>query len=480
MWTMVFAKVTSLVLFALSFAPQTTFVEGIVGQPRQINPLKAGVNNADRDLSRLIFRGLFAYDTQGEIQTDLAQSYSLSADQKEYTVNLRRGVYWHDGVEFSADDVLYTASQHPQLRLLSVDKLDRYAVKFTLRDPYAPFLDLLTLGLLPAHLNGRTDDLGPIGTGDYRLVRIKKSNKIDDVILLRARKFEKNERHLFTRLIFRFYEKPSDLVLAAKLGEIDAFASEEPVGKLPNFNQLRLPLGSRYYALFINLNGREELKNKDLRHDIAYRVPKERIAEEVFQGMALPAYSPSEFTFATPSALNRYNYQEAPTLKYDLNLNLAVPKKETHLRTATLIQDSLEKIGLHLTVTAVEPGKITGEVIQKKDFDLLLLGQEVERDPDQYTLWHSTQKDLPGLNFTGFESVLADKALEEGRRNRDVAERIKHYQNFQKVFTEELPAVLLYHPVLTYSVRTDVGAVSLRGLFKGEDRFATLAEWSRL
>lgn len=465
------------VFFIVSFIPQTTFYEGVSGQPLHINPLKIGTNASDKDLSSLIFRGLMKYNGKNDLVTDMADSYIISEDQKEYTFKLRKGVYWHDGVEFSSDDVIYTASNHPQLKDLTIDKLGRYEVKFTLRSPYSPFLSLLTLGIVPAHIPNMRD-LQPIGTGDFRLARIKKTDKIDEVILVRV-KSEVVEPKGVTRFVFRYYNNNEALIVAAKLGEVDMYSSEEFVPKSNLYNQYSMPLGSRYYAIFINLKGNKELKNKELRQDLATATPKQKIIDEVLKGAGIVSTYPTEYTFATTSALKKYDYNDKSSKKYDIPLTLVVPKKDVHIKTAEIIKDSYEKIGVHLTINVVEPVKITSEVIEKKDFDLLLLGQEMEKDPDIYTLWHSTQQDLPGLNFTGFESILADKALEEGRKNASISERNKHYVNFLKVFNEEVPAIILYHPKFTYAVRTDISGINLMGLFKSEERFLSIDKWYR-
>ncbi len=482
--SLIVSKILALYFVLLSFLPTPTFTEGMVGQPQKINPLEASTGSVDKDLSRLIFRGLMKYDLDGNLLTDLSEQYEISADFKEYTFGLRKNVLWHDGQEFNADDVLYTVSQHPQLRTVEVDKLDRYRVRFRLKDPYAPFLDLLTLGILPSHLGSKMEGLSPVGTGDYRFVRVKKSDKINEVVLMKVVKKEGEGAPppvpAFSRLIFKFYGSSKDLLTAASLGEIDALSSDEYVPPITNFNQYRTPLGARYYALFINLNGRtSDLTNKELRQDMANSVPKEKIIEEVLKGAASPAYLPQEYTFATASGLKRYHYKDDLSRKYDIELKLTVPKKESHLKTAQILKEAFERIGLHLTLQEVESEKITTDVIKDKNFDLLLLGQEIERDPDVYTLWHSTQKDLPGLNFVSFESVLADKALEEGRKTRDQDERIRHYQNFQKVFIEEVPAIIIYRPNLTYAVKSSISNVSLQGLFGSDDRFATIGEWQR-
>lgn len=473
------AKIFALWIFVSSFLPQQTFTEGLVGQPQHLNPLNVGANSVDRDITRLIFRGLMKYDASGDLVTDLAEKYQISEDRKEYTLDLRKGVFWHDGVELTTDDILYTASQHPQLKALQVDKLDRYRVRFSLRDTYSPFLDLLTLGIAPSHLANSMGDLNPVGTGDYRWARIKKSNKIDEVVLVRANSNRGIKDKSFSRIVFKFYTKPSELITAARLGEVDAFSSDEFVPKFSNFNQYRTPLGSRYYALFINLDYNPDLKNRELRQDIANAIPKEKIVEQVYKGSAVVAHLPLDYTFATASSVKRPLIKEEPTKKYDINLNLTIPNREIHRKTAQIIKKALENIGIHLNLIEVETEGITTGVIAERKFDLLLLGQEIEHDPDVYTLWHSTQKNLPGLNFVNFESVLADKALEEGRKVGTVEERIKHYQNFQKVFVDEVPAVIIYHPIMTYSVKSSIKNISLRGFFKNSDRFMSFPDWFR-
>jgi len=94
------------------------YSEGIIGQPMYVNPVLEAGNEADADLSRLIYSGLFKYGTDGKIVPDLAESYEVSNDQLTYTVHLKKDVKWHDGEAFSSDDVLFTiqAVQDPAFK----------------------------------------------------------------------------------------------------------------------------------------------------------------------------------------------------------------------------------------------------------------------------------------------------------------------------------------------------------------------------
>ena len=71
--------------------------EGVVGQPRFINPVYAASNDPDRDLVNLLFSGLFKYDINGDIAPDLVESYTLEEGGKTYNLSLKEGVLFHDG-----------------------------------------------------------------------------------------------------------------------------------------------------------------------------------------------------------------------------------------------------------------------------------------------------------------------------------------------------------------------------------------------
>ena len=85
-----------------------TYVEGVIGEPRFVNPLFATANDVDGDLVRLLYAGLFRIDDHGAVVPDLAERFDISADGKTVTVVLRPGVRWHDGAEITANDVLFT------------------------------------------------------------------------------------------------------------------------------------------------------------------------------------------------------------------------------------------------------------------------------------------------------------------------------------------------------------------------------------
>ena len=172
------------------------YIEGIVGQPLHVNPVLAQSNNADEDLSQLVYSGLLKYDGQGNLIPDLAESYDISDDKMTYTFHLRHGVTWHDGQPFTSADVVFTTNlisdpaYKSPLRTnwqgITTSAVDDYTVTFQVQTPYVGLLNNLTFGILPKHIwDSVTADkfsltdlnLEPIGTGPYKYNTFQKDSK---------------------------------------------------------------------------------------------------------------------------------------------------------------------------------------------------------------------------------------------------------------------------------------------------------------
>ena len=169
------------------------FTEGIVSEPRHINPLLSQANDTDRDLVLLIYSGLLEYNGEGKIIPDLAQSYEISSDGLNYTVYLKDSAYWHDGKRVTADDIIFTVQtaqnsdygspQRINWQGVEVEKVNDLAVMFKLQNKYAQFLNNLTVKILPKHIwqdikpiNFALSEfnLKPVGSGPYKFDRLKK------------------------------------------------------------------------------------------------------------------------------------------------------------------------------------------------------------------------------------------------------------------------------------------------------------------
>ncbi|TSD04677.1 MAG: peptide/nickel transport system substrate-binding protein, partial [Parcubacteria group bacterium Greene0714_36] len=283
-----------------------SYAEGVIGTPRMINPLYA-VKDVDRDIARLVFSGLFTYDGAGGIQPDLAERYEISKDGKTYTVVLREGTAWHDGMPLTADDVVFTvrriqnAQYKSPLRLnwqgVDAEKIDTRTVRFTLRTAYAPFIENLTQGIIPKHLWEHVDpgaallhdlNISPVGSGPYRLKRFKNDGEGSLLwyTLSRNPRFH-GEGPYLKEITFRFFDNEEDMVSAWRRGDIEGFGPVSRV-RANEFSQEVARVAAlatpRIFSVFFNERLAPALADKKIRSALSYAIDRERIAEQATTG----------------------------------------------------------------------------------------------------------------------------------------------------------------------------------------------------
>ncbi|MBK8822137.1 MAG: hypothetical protein IPN58_05880 [Anaerolineales bacterium] len=181
------------------------YTEALIGSMGRLNPMLDWNNSADRDVNRLIFSGLIRFDSHGLPQPDLAESWGTSSDGTLYNFSIRPGAVWHDGEPVTADDVIFTielikssGSLFPQdikdlWSQIEIKRFNDKTLQFKLPEPFSPFLDYVTFGILPKHLLETVPadqlanaefNLQPIGTGPYKFDRILTSGgQISGVVL---------------------------------------------------------------------------------------------------------------------------------------------------------------------------------------------------------------------------------------------------------------------------------------------------------
>ncbi|MFH1564487.1 MAG: ABC transporter substrate-binding protein [bacterium] len=279
-----------------------TYTEGLVGSPVYINPILQ-TTDAERDLNSLIFSGLMKRDKKQQLIADLAESYEISEDQKNYTFKLRQDVIWHDGEKFNADDVVFTVEsiQNPKYKSplfvsfggVMIKKIDDYTVKFALNESYAPFLNILTVGILPEHLwsnvepssaNLSKNNLKPIGTGAWKFFGLAQSGGfIKNVELEKFKGYYKTAPYL-DKLIFKFYPDFVQAIDALKNKNIQGlgFISQEDKDKINKLKYvdpkiLNLP---QYTAIFFNQKNNNSLRDVNVRKALAFSIDKNLIVEK--------------------------------------------------------------------------------------------------------------------------------------------------------------------------------------------------------
>ncbi len=503
------------------------YTEGIIGSPRYINPVLCQTNDADRDIARVVFSSLFKYDEKGNLIPDLVKNYKISEDGKTYEVEIKNYAKWHDGVPLNVDDVIYTLQvikdpeyQSP-LRLnwegVEIEKLDEYRIKFHLKqNSYAPFLQNLTFGILPKHIwSGISPEnfllaeynLKPIGSGPYKFKKFKK-NKDGGIESIYLESFQDyyNHKALIKNLNFYFYPDETSAINALKIGEIEgiSFIRAKNLSKIENLTfiktyKISLP---RYYAVFFNQNQNKVLADNSVRKALAYATNKKEIIQQIFNGQAEEVNSPiPKGVWGHNNQIDIYDYsltkaqdvldkagwqdtdedgireKKIRKERTPLKLTLTTTDWPDLQRTADLLKKQWEKIGAEIEINIVPSNEIQQNYIKPREYEALLFGEVLTNNPDPFSFWHSSQSRDPGLNLSLYNNAKVDKFLEEGRETLNEQERIERYAEFQKIVSQELPALFLYNPTYLYPVHKKVKGINLEKVCNPSYRFSEVEKY---
>lgn len=496
-----------------------TYIEGIVGEPQWLNPVLASFNEVDQDLCQLLFRGLTRVDDHLRIVPDLAESWQVSGDGLVYTFTLRAGIRWQDGAPMTADDAAYTfrLMQSPAFpgpphlselwKQVEVEKVGPMQVRFTLSEPYAPFLDYTTMGLLPAHaladveaadLLRQSFNSSPLSSGPFMLERIA-----EEEIVLWPNPYYEGPHPFLKELVLRFYPSESAVLAAYRDGEVDGIRLIPPehlseAAGLPDLNMYSAP---RAEAVWLLLNTENPpLDDGRVRQALSAAIQRQAVIDEALHGQGIPldgpllpaswAYTPPESEAETDPDAARELLQQAGWTDSDgdgfvdkegesLRLEIVVPDTPTSVGVAQQVALQWEdRIGVRATVTPVSQAELANAYLRPRDFQVALYRwMDISPDPDLYPFWHSTQTATDGQNFSLFSNRDADEIMEEARRTVDTVRRQELYARLQAILREEVPAIFLYQPVYTMGVRDKVQGIVLAPVYTPSDRFRSVADW---
>jgi peptide/nickel transport system substrate-binding protein len=512
-----------------------TLVEALVGQPQYLNPLLSFHNPVDRDVCALVFEGLTRYDEHGQLVPALASGWHISGDGLVYTFWLRQDVRWQDGIGFSADDVLFTIQllQDPgytgpaDLGVLwnsvEVERLNRWTVTMTLQEPFAPFLDYTTIGMLPVHLlDGVTAaelpdqpfNQSPIGTGPFR---VEESDWESGRLLLSANGlYREGKIPKLSGVEFQFFSDYGSALTAYEDGQVNSVskivAADMPRARALDGISLYTSSLPRVTMILLNLQSEEIslFQDKRVRQALLMGLDRPALIADILNGQGMVAHSPifpgswAYFGEVTPyehdpeRAAQRLdaagwllperedspaNLVESEVLaggvrsheEQEMSFTLLAAANTTHQLLADEIARQWAELGIRVTVDPVEPGRIS-QLLEAGDFQAALIDVDMRGDPDLYSLW-SESAVQEGQNYGGWRHREASELLEQARQLTNVGQRTTRYYHFQQLFAEEMPALLLYFQTYTYGISDQVQQVSIGPLTTPSDRFASISDW---
>lgn len=435
-----------------------------------------------------------------ELIPRLATSWDISDDKLTFTFHLRKDVKWHDGVPFTADDVLYTYEKiqdpkvdAPHLRVYykdikKVEKLDDYTIRFTYARPYFKALEFCGgIPIIAKHIYDDGKDFNtnpagrkPIGTGPYKFVKWDTNKKI--VLERNEDYWDKNRIPEIKGIVFKIISDDAVALQELKKGELD-LASLRPIqwvkqSDTPSFqeNFIRHEYYSPGYR-FIGWNLRRPyFQDKKVRHALTMLINRAAIVNKLEFGLGKVISGPFFFEgyeynqkvvplpFDPETAkklldeagwvdsdgdgirdkeIEKKEGEEVKKERVPFRFTFLIPSgARFYERLASIMKEDFRKAGIDVNIQTMEWAAFVGR-INKRDFDATSLGWSFGFDEDPYQVWHSSQV-KEGSNFVGFENAEADKIMEEARVTFDKEKRTELYHQFHEIVADEQPYTFLY------------------------------------
>ncbi len=462
-----------------------TIIMGMGADAKRLLPFLAS-DSSSAEISGFLYHGLVKYDKSIRLTGDIAKSWDVSPDGLRITFHLRKGVKWQDGVELTADDVLFTYDKvtDPQVPtpygsiygpVKSVAATDKYTVKVVYKEPFAPALESWGMGIVPKHLLEGKDlsspgiNQHPVGNGPYRLTEWVTGQKI--ILDAFDQYFEGRPR--IDRVLFRIIPDTSTMFLELKFGGIDYMGLTPPQYKLQAnsdffrkyFQKFRYPSFGYTYLGYNLLN--PLFRDRLVRQAIAHAINKKEIIAGVLLGYGTPCTGPfPPESWAYNRDVRDYDYDPARALAmlqqagWKMNASGVLAKdgrtfsftvlvtqgSDARLKTAQILKEQLKRVGIDLHIEVLEWQAMLHDFIDKKRFEAVIMGWALSRDPDIYDIWHSSKTKEGEFNFLSYKNDEVDRLLVEGRSNFSLEIRKKIYHRIHEILAEDQPCAFLYVP----------------------------------
>lgn len=503
------------------------YSEALVGKFQRLNPVLDYYNAADRELNRLIFSRMITFEERGIPKLELVETYGISQDGTIYNITLRPDVKWHDGKQLTTNDILFTINMirdgegvvPDDIRSfwteVDVKTLSETTIQFRLEEPFAPFLDYLSFGILPEHILGNLNfdqmidsdfNLQPIGSGPFAFEGLITENNQIKGVILRSNKDYFESPPLIEQMVFRYYDSSSDALKAFQDGlvlgisKVDSSILREtlidPDLSLYSAREPRLTL------IFFNLKNQEVpfFQDVNVRKALLSGLNRQKMVDKIFNSQAIIADGPIlPGTWAYYDGIKTVAYDqnlatqlikdagyvlggENTTIRakdgVEFRFELLYPENETHRQLAEMIQQNWEALNISVNIRGVSYSELINSYLNPRSYQAALVDLDLSwtPDPDPYPFWDQVQA-TGGQNYSQWDNFVASDYLEQARITTNLIDRSLFYRNFQVVFEEELPALPLFYPVYNFAISKQIQGVTIGPLFDSSDRFQTVKNW---
>ena len=475
----------SFTLFASNV--DNSVVIAVADEPPSLDPTTNAAAAIDQILNQNVYEGLVRADRNGNIEPALAESFEVSSDGLTYTFHLRRGVLFHDGEPFTANDVLATFTRdmdkeyghpHPEYyaHIEKIDTPDPYTVVFHLDQVNAAFISLLALGdsvILPAHLPPDIKN-HPVGTGPFKFVEWKLG---DHLTLVRFPGYYRKGIPKLEKVTFRFMPDQASAFAALLSGGVDIVArvpAEIALGAKDN-PEIETIAGPQNLVQILAINNaRAPFNDLRVRQAIAYALDRKKIIQGSMFGYGTPIgthLTPANPYYVDLTGLYPHDPDKARALLaaagypdgFSTTLTLPQPY-EIHVRTGEIIADQLSRVGIKAKIELVDWGQWLARVYHQADYDLTVIGHIGKLDPGLMLTGYG--KDRPDYYFRrGYDNPELDALLDQGMITLDKTKRREIYAKAEEIIARDVVNYFIQDPDQIFLLKKGLSGFSLYPIY---------------
>lgn len=500
-----------------------TYAEASLGPIETLNPLYASTS-AEIASSKLLFSSLFNYDQTGTLNNDIAQTMTIDPTGKIYTIKLNNTAKWHDGTNLTAQDVEFTINliKNPETRSIlrsnwqniTAKAIDETTITFTTPEVYAAFSDALTFAILPKHILNEINpssiresnfSQAPIGSGPFMFKLLQNTDSTKDHTIVNMSAFEayfKGSPKL-NRFELHAYENRDLIIKALKTGEVNAAAdlSNSDIAQVStaSYERLLQPVNSGVYAI---MNTKQPLlKEKSVRQALQIATDTKAIRDSIdpqLKSIDLPFVN-GQLTGDGIAQLPATNIVRANELlessgwklvngirekdNQKLSLSVVTIKDSDYEKAINILTQQWRNVGVEIVSQVIDINNpsidFVKDIIQPRQYDVLIYQLVIGADPDVYAYWHSSQANKNGYNLSNYTNTLADTSLASARNRLESDLRNAKYKTFARQWVEDAPAIGLYQFGVNYVYNKDIETTDPKSvLISATDRYSNLLYWS--
>ncbi len=462
---------------------------GEYGRPATLDPVTSNEMISLR-ITELVFNGLVGINEKQEIVPELAEKWDMSKDGRTYTFYLRKDVTWHpkEGEEpkpFTADDVVFTYKimMHPKTItplkvryefIESVEKIDDYGVKFTLKRPILNALAKFSFKIIPSHGPANPNYLTredpfvqhPIGTGPYLLKNITADREI---ILTANENYFKGRPHI-DKFVSKPFADQNIMTQALMFNAIDMIVLVNP-RDIPEVqgstNFILQPYNALSYSFFGYNMRNPLLADKRVRRAFTHAVNRQEMLESFFTGRGTiisGPFAPGSWAYNLEVQPAPFDPEKAKTLLREagfsagpdgvmqkdglkLSLSLKVPiekESEAVKRVVLAFKNYLKGIGADIRVEFKEWQSWKEDVFLEHDFDIIFASWVFDDSADISSLFHSAEIGPWKNNFGAYSNQEVDSLIVESKLTLDHEKRRTINRKLHSILADENPYTFLW------------------------------------